>query len=89
MRRDGEKPGKGWLSQRVVEVTYTVEFSRAGRHVWLQELEGKLVKKQDMCTFPEKVLVCPAHIEKLGKTIHGKRIDVPTVLEKIIVDLSI
>lgn len=37
----------------------------------------------------QKGLVCPTHIEKLGKTIHGKRIDVPTVLEKIICDLSI
>ena len=37
----------------------------------------------------KKGLVCPEHIEKLGKTIHGKRIDVPTVLEKIICDLSI
>jgi hypothetical protein len=36
--------------------TYTVEFSKAGRHVWLQELEGKLVKRQDMCTFPEKII---------------------------------
>ena len=37
----------------------------------------------------QKGLVCPAHIEKLGKMIHCKRIDIPTVLEKIIVDLSI
>ena len=36
--------------------TYTVEFSKEGRNVWLQEIEGKLVKKQDMCTFPEKVI---------------------------------
>lgn len=37
----------------------------------------------------QKGLVCPAHIEKLGKMVHGKRIDIPTVLEKIIFDLSI
>lgn len=36
--------------------TYTVEFRKAGLHVWLKELEGKFVKRQDMCTFPEKVI---------------------------------
>lgn len=36
--------------------TYTIELSKAGRCIYLQELKEDMAIRQDMITFPDKVM---------------------------------